>query len=251
MLGLSYGELFLLIGATAALVGPKDLPIIARVAGRLAGRAIGYVQLARGQLDSVMQQSQARQVHKELQDTMAQLEAIRHEIRSISLVNPGPLTRRVEDIPPESSPSHPEPSPSTSSDPESSPSPSTNGSATSTKVEESLKHADHWAKAQEFNASSASVNLHSQATAFARLAHSETVKSPSLKSSGENDTLSSDPGLLAVLPVSAESAGFLPGRKESVKGSDIMLEAVLEAEVAKNAKDFFSRPENHIPPQKV
>ncbi|KAK0608716.1 hypothetical protein LWI29_034991 [Acer saccharum] len=64
MLGISYGELFLIIGATAALVGPKDLPMIARTAGRLAGRAIGYVQLARGQFDNVMQQSQARQYKK-------------------------------------------------------------------------------------------------------------------------------------------------------------------------------------------
>ncbi|TXG72193.1 hypothetical protein EZV62_000772 [Acer yangbiense] len=70
MLGISYGELFPIIGATAALVGPKDLPMIARTAGRLAGRAIGYVQLARGQFDNVMQQSQARQVQKELQDAM-------------------------------------------------------------------------------------------------------------------------------------------------------------------------------------
>ncbi|CAN4108683.1 unnamed protein product [Withania somnifera] len=97
MLGISYGELFLLLGAAAALIGPKDLPIIARTAGRFAGRAIGYVQLARGQFESVMQQSQARQVHKELQDTMAQLEAIRHEIRTISFMNPGPLTTRLVD----------------------------------------------------------------------------------------------------------------------------------------------------------
>lgn len=36
-------------------------------------------------------------MHKELQDTMAQLEAIRHEIRSISFMNPGPLTTRLVD----------------------------------------------------------------------------------------------------------------------------------------------------------
>jgi hypothetical protein len=30
---------------------------------------------------------------------MAQLEAIRYEIRSISLINPGPLTRRLTDNP--------------------------------------------------------------------------------------------------------------------------------------------------------
>nr|XP_016457113.1 PREDICTED: sec-independent protein translocase protein TatB-like [Nicotiana tabacum] len=97
MLGISYGELFVLLGATAALIGPKDLPIIARTAGRFAGRSIGYVQLARGQFESVMQQSQARQVHKELQDTIAQLEAIRHEIRTISFMNPGPMTLRLVD----------------------------------------------------------------------------------------------------------------------------------------------------------
>ncbi|CDP08453.1 unnamed protein product [Coffea canephora] len=62
MLGIFYGELFLIIGAIAALIGPKDLPIIARTTGRLAERAIGYVQMARGQFDSVMQQSQAPHV---------------------------------------------------------------------------------------------------------------------------------------------------------------------------------------------
>lgn len=32
-----------------------------------------------------------------MQETMAQLDAIRHEIRSISIINPGPLTRRLVD----------------------------------------------------------------------------------------------------------------------------------------------------------
>lgn len=39
------------------------------------------------------------QVHKELQDTLAQIDAIRHEIRSISILNPGPLTQRLVDNP--------------------------------------------------------------------------------------------------------------------------------------------------------
>lgn len=37
------------------------------------------------------------QVHKELQDTIAQLEAIRHEIRAISFMNPGGLSTRIVD----------------------------------------------------------------------------------------------------------------------------------------------------------
>lgn len=44
------------------LSGPKDFPRVSRIAGRMAGRAIGYVQLARGQFDVIMHQSQAQQV---------------------------------------------------------------------------------------------------------------------------------------------------------------------------------------------
>jgi hypothetical protein len=40
----------------------------------------------------------AKQVHKELQETMAQLEAIRHEMRTgLSILTPGPMTRQVMD----------------------------------------------------------------------------------------------------------------------------------------------------------
>ncbi|MFQ6628278.1 hypothetical protein Gotur_006785 [Gossypium turneri] len=226
MFGISYGELFLLIGATAALVGPKDLPKIAKVAGRLAGRSIGYVQLARGQFDNVMQQSQARQVTKELQDTMAQLDAIRHEIRSLSLMNPGPMTRRLMENPPE-----------LASD--------SNGTVPSEKCEEDKNSADA-VKKHHTPKSSASTDLHSKATAYARLAESEAVKAGSGRFSVEDENLNYEIGDFSVLPVSAESAGLLPDRKESAKGSDLVLEAVVEAEVAHNAKEFFSLPQNQI-----
>ncbi|XP_062150054.1 uncharacterized protein LOC133858591 isoform X2 [Alnus glutinosa] len=227
MFGISYGELFLLVGATAALVGPKDLPLIARTAGRLAGRAIGYVQLARGQFENVMQQSQARQVHKELQDTMAQLEAIRYEIRSISLINPGPLTRRLMDNPED-------------------PAPNRNfGDSLSEKCEEEQKPTN--AAMKDFSLKALGpVDLHSQATAYARLAESEAIKTGSLESSTEKENLNDEASLFTILPVSAESTGMLPERKGSAKGADIVLEAVVEAEVARNAKDFFSQPQNQI-----
>ncbi|KAK4855089.1 hypothetical protein QYF36_003891 [Acer negundo] len=156
MLGISYGELFLIIGATAALVGPKDLPMIARTAGRLAGRAIGYVQLARGQFDNVMQQSQARQVQKELQDAMQQLEAIRHEIRSVSFINPGPMTRKLMDSPLEPTINLTDNSSSEKSEGE----------------QKSTNAVDYTLKP------SGSINIHSQATAFAKLAESEALKAP-------------------------------------------------------------------------
>ncbi|CAN6722799.1 unnamed protein product [Malus baccata var. baccata] len=217
MFGISYGELFLLIGATAALVGPKDLPRIARAAGRLAGRSIGYVQLARGQFDNVMQQSQARQVHKELQDALAQLESICYEVRGISLMNPGPMTRKLID-------NIQDPAPLSSG---------TNISLEKPKEDSTLRTSD-------------APNFHSQATAYAKLAESDAVKTGTLKSGAEKDDLYDESGLFIVLPISAESTGMLPNRKENVKGSDLVLEAVVEAEVARNAKDFFSQPENQI-----
>lgn len=238
MLGLSYGELFLILGATAALIGPKDLPKIAKVAGRLAGRAIGYVQMARGQFDNVMQQSQANQVHKELQDTLAQLEAIRYEIRSISIINPTPFTRRLDGA--------------------TEPDPGTKGNANG--------YSDHGTNVNEMgdgqinpamnipkgfsSADTVSSRLYSQATAYARLAEAPSVKSSLAKNSIGAVKLDDErDGLLTVLPVSAESAGFIPKRSGEPTGSDILLEAILEAEVARNAKQFFSQPENQIPPE--
>ncbi|KAF5810621.1 hypothetical protein HanRHA438_Chr04g0181461 [Helianthus annuus] len=234
MLGLSYGELFLLIGATAALIGPKDLPRIARVAGRLAGRSIGYVQMARGQFDNVMQQSQAKQVHKELQDTIAQLEAIRHEIRTISFVNPGPLTRRLVEnggrIPDTNGNTDLEQT-SDGALPVPTPSPPTPSLPTSTsKVYKSIASA------------LPSSDMHSQATAYARLAESAALHSQ--PTSNEVISELTDESGITVLPVSAQDTGLLPNRKADANGSDIMLESILEADVARNAKDFFAQPQN-------
>lgn len=227
MLGFSYGEILLLLGATAALIGPKDLPIISRTAGRLAGRAIGYVQLARGQFDSVMQQSQAHQVHKELQDTMAQLDAIRHEIRSISIINPGPLTRRFVDNPDQTSISNVD-------------------NIDNRKPEESGEHNSIPDVIKDSTSmSSSSCNMQSQATIYARLAESPAIKNELSAGSAEVEKIE-DNLQLTVLPISAENAGLLPNRGADAKGSDIVLEAILEAEVAHNAKEFFSKPQNQI-----
>lgn len=221
--GISYGELFLILGATAAVIGPKDLPIIARTAGRLAGRAIGYVQLARGQFETVLQQSQANKVHKELQDTIAQLEAIRYEIRSISIMNPGPFTRRLDGEGPAQN----------------------NGNDIAAKPEGDCKPATTIPK--DLNSSTVSSSMQSQAAVYARLAECAAIKTASSASSGHAEKLNADDGHLTILPVSAESAGLLPKRSDEARGSDIMLEAVLEAEVACKAKHFFSQSQNQLP----
>ncbi|KAG8389274.1 hypothetical protein BUALT_Bualt02G0211900 [Buddleja alternifolia] len=207
--------------------GPKDLPIIARTAGRLAGRSIGYVQMARGQFESVMQQSQARQVHKELQDTMAQLEAIRHEVRSISFMNPGPLTTRLVD----NIATQPH---ATDVDKE----PSKRPQESTVKVE--TTETTTMAKDHSSTTSPLS-NIHSQATAYAKLAESTPLTATSMEVLRE---LKDDSGQFVVLPISAETAKLLPNRKGDLSGSDILLEAVLEEDVARNAKEFFSQAQN-------
>ncbi|XP_058781556.1 uncharacterized protein LOC131655769 isoform X1 [Vicia villosa] len=221
MLGFSYGEIFLLLGATAALIGPKDLPIISRTAGRIAGRAVAYVQLARGQVQSVMQQSQANQLHKELHGLMSQVDAIKHEVRSLSFINPGPLTRSLDNLD----------QPSILNDyrkPE--------GAGVNLSISSLTKDSTPL--------SSNSFNMQSQATTYAKLAEAPSIRNGSLASSAEVEKIK-DGLQLIVMPVSAETAGLLPNRGGAdVKGSDIVQEAILEAEVAHKAKEFFSQPEN-------
>ncbi|XP_054800522.1 uncharacterized protein LOC129304760 isoform X2 [Prosopis cineraria] len=229
MLGISSGELLLLMGAAAAAIGTKDLPNIARVAGRLAGRAIGYVQLARGQFDSVMQQTQARQVHKELQDTMAQLDAIRHEIRSISIINPSPMTRRLVDnidlkslsddnrklenisrennsVSTVSKDSAPLPS-----DPCNMLSQTTIGFG-NRKPENISGKNDSVPSIIKDSAlpSSGSCNMHSQATTYARLAESPAIKNN--LSTCNTEVKIGNELQLTVIPISAEDTGLSPNR---------------------------------------
>ncbi|KAL0389443.1 UNVERIFIED_CONTAM: hypothetical protein Scaly_0301400 [Sesamum calycinum] len=200
MLGISYGELFLLLGATAALIGPKDLPKIARTAGRLAGRAIGYVQMARGQFEALcsnLKLARIWQVHKELQDTMAQLEAIRHEIRSISFMNPGPLTTRLVD-------NIASQSPIKNVDEESS-KPAQEATVKVESTETTSMAKDH------SSTPSPPSDMHSQATAYARLAESTHLTANSMDE--VLSELKDDSGQFIVLPISAESANLLPSRK--------------------------------------
>ncbi|XP_068635937.1 uncharacterized protein [Aristolochia californica] len=264
MLGMSYGELFLLLGATAALIGPKDLPKIARMAGRLAGKSIGYVQIARGQFDNILQQSQAQEVHKELQDALAQIDAIRYEMRSLSFMNPGPMTRRLMDGGADTSATNSSPmtqklmdidTSATNSSPMTQKLMDNDTSATNSSpmTQKLMDNGTGEGAAKELNKELQSVNmaseadsgdpgnlasLHNQAIMYEKLAKL-TSPGTNCSSSNENiEKLSEDAGGLSVLPISAKSAGLLLPCKGDMRGSDIMLEAILEAEVAANAKHF-------------
>ncbi|CAI5990640.1 unnamed protein product [Closterium sp. NIES-65] len=61
---------------------PKDIPVIARAAGRLTGRAMGFVHAARTKFSSFADQSQLSELQQEVQQAMAQLQTIRHQLNS-------------------------------------------------------------------------------------------------------------------------------------------------------------------------
>ncbi|CAN6372369.1 unnamed protein product [Urochloa humidicola] len=90
-------------------------------------------------------------------------------------------------------------------------------------------------------------NLHSQAMTYARLSEAPGLKTGSSLSGSYQEQFKEGNGLLNVLPISAESAGLLPSRSGGPTGSDLVLEAVLEAEVAENAKFFVSQPHDQLP----
>ncbi|TVU24787.1 hypothetical protein EJB05_27244, partial [Eragrostis curvula] len=202
-------------------------------------------------------------VHKELKEAMTQLDTIRYEVQSLSRLTPGQFTTRQHDT--------------GSGMAEAGKSDASDGSVTKLEAfrheirsiirdeiesfyktrPDSIKNyacstdarkldvsADPMAlKSKDMKmANTGSTDLHSQAVTYARLSETPGIKTSSSLSGNSQEEFKESGGLLNVLPISAESAGLLPSRSGEPTGSDLVLEAVLEAEVANNAKIFVSQP---------
>ncbi|KAJ7292295.1 hypothetical protein O6H91_07G024000 [Diphasiastrum complanatum] len=224
--GLSIGEVVLVLGAAVAFFGPKDIPVIARALGRLSGKAVGHVRAARGQLDDIMQRTQVDQVHKDLQETMSQLEAIRHEIRSgMSILHPGPITREV-----------------------------LNSSTTNLFTQQGEKgndqkspigHVDLFGSVHKsiMEERIALKSNHILETSV-NMAKDFKVGVPSSVATAPQvmTNISGDKELF-ILPVSAAMAGLLSSKKGLMTGSNLVLESVEEQKVASQALEFLRQPE--------
>ncbi|KAL2930788.1 Myosin-IIIb [Bienertia sinuspersici] len=146
---------------------------------------------------------------------MAQLEAIRHEIRSISIMNPGPLTRRLMDNPDQD---NPDSGGTANVGPLNVSGESTAAGDNQVKHKQSKQDLpgvkmDASVFKEHGSVASGTSNLYSQATAYAKLAESPALKPGTMEGSVSMGTMDDRPGLLSVLPVSAESAGLLPNRQ--------------------------------------
>mmetsp|Transcript_27 Transcript_27/g.232 ORF Transcript_27/g.232 Transcript_27/m.232 type:complete len:118 (+) Transcript_27:2939-3292(+) len=80
--GVGYLHLALLMGAGAAMLGPKELPRAARKAGVLTGRAVGLLVAVKQQASKFAEEAQLEELQKELLETTKQIQSIRSEIRS-------------------------------------------------------------------------------------------------------------------------------------------------------------------------
>lgn len=263
MLGVSTGQLLVILGACSIMMKPSDMIKIARVAGRMSGRAVGHLMLFRRQMDDILEQTAAKKVNKELKDAMTQLDSIRYEVQNLSRLTPSQFVMRQQNtagmaeagthdatkaeefrheirsmIRDEIERTNPNPFTRSLGNPD----PIKN----SVSMTETRKPDDCPTKliSKDMNlANTGSTDLQSQATMYARF-----TEAPGIKMSAScGEQFKENNGLLNVFPVSAESAGLLPSRSDEPKGSDLVLEALVEEDVAKKFKLFVSQPHDQLP----
>ncbi|TVU00193.1 hypothetical protein EJB05_54399, partial [Eragrostis curvula] len=225
MLGFSTGQLLVILGACSVMMSkknprlfaaalflsslavafkPSDMVKIARTAGRMTGRAVGRLIVARRQLDEILGQSAATKVHKELKEAMTQLDTIRYEVQSLSRLTPGQFTTRQHDT--------------GSGMAEAGKSDASDGSVT---------------KLEEFRHEIRSI-IRDEIESFYKT-RPDSIKNYACSTDARKLDVSADPMALKSKDTKMANTG-------EPTGSDLVLEAVLEAEVANNAKIFVSPP---------
>lgn len=223
MLGISYLELLFVLGLGSVILGPKDLPRVARFAGQATGRAAAYLTLARSKFTKFSEEAQLDKLHMEMQQSMKQLSAIQSELRgNINFMNPGPVAQRALKMQPPSAATAQNPSPS---------SPASFGPSQHTPTQSNPHRpssTDYSPAASSFAASAADT----AAAMSSSLRHTSDV----LQAADRQDR----PDQLTPLPISAVALGKAPLRSDSIPtGSDILLDALHEQEVAAQAQQFL------------
>jgi hypothetical protein len=82
-LGFSYGEILGTSIAAIVLLGPKDVPIIAKTLGRLSGKMVGYSHAYREKVERILDESgeEVKELREEMRGTTKALENVVGEIR--------------------------------------------------------------------------------------------------------------------------------------------------------------------------
>ena len=82
-LGFSYGEILGTSIAAIVLLGPKDVPRIAKALGRLSGKMVGYSHAYREKVERILDESgeEVKELREEMRGTTKALENVVGEIR--------------------------------------------------------------------------------------------------------------------------------------------------------------------------
>ena len=59
-LGFSYGEILGTTVAAVVLLGPKDVPMLAKSLGRMTGKIVGYSHVYREKLEKILDESEVK-----------------------------------------------------------------------------------------------------------------------------------------------------------------------------------------------
>jgi len=94
MLEVSWGELGVVIGIGLFLIGRRDLPNAARIAGTQVGRVVGLLQGARARADRFAAQSELTHLQNELRSGLRELDAVKSEL-AVSMSTRGMIGRQL------------------------------------------------------------------------------------------------------------------------------------------------------------
>ncbi|KAL6772330.1 hypothetical protein ACKKBG_A29830 [Auxenochlorella protothecoides x Auxenochlorella symbiontica] len=255
MIGLT--EIAIVAVAGAVLFGPKELPGIARALGRQTGRAMAYVQAGRTHFFKFARENEVDKLHADLSATLNQLNAIRDELRGgLNIMKPGPMTRRLlqdQGLAPAplsigtlATPATPE-----------------GGSAgaqarpvASFSVRDPAAVPQPQAPASSWAASGAAPAQPAAMASLMQAGRTAGVHGPRIEGANAPSTArqtglgtargSPDQGPHpSQIPVSALEAGLVQDRTGTTPtGSDLMMDALLEEMVARQAQMFFKNQES-------
>eukprot|EP00241_Pyramimonas_parkeae_P023366 CAMPEP_0114297754 /NCGR_PEP_ID=MMETSP0059-20121206/12030_1 /TAXON_ID=36894 /ORGANISM="Pyramimonas parkeae, Strain CCMP726" /LENGTH=279 /DNA_ID=CAMNT_0001420023 /DNA_START=206 /DNA_END=1045 /DNA_ORIENTATION=- len=225
----SFESLVVMVGSGVLLLGPKELPIIARNLGYISGRAVAFLLQARVEFNQVTDNSEMKQLHEEVAESMHKLSQVRDEIRTgfnpfRSTYQPGPIARSAMRMASETT---------------------KQGYQQSTHQAATSRHSN----CAVMEASQYTEGMWEQGSSVrAQMFPSSTTHSSSPLTTNSHHT-----GLHAVqpLPISALSLGRVPNRLEHLpSGADLISDSILEREVGMEGQKMMESLQSSQPTSK-
>jgi len=196
--------------------GPGRLPYAAKFLGYSVGRAVGFLHKVRGSLLDYSDRQEITKLHNELKQTYQHVTSIRAELASGGILRSGPMAASILNV--------------------------ASGQATSSGNSSGEGEGGGGGHASPLSSSStttSSSTFSAPSFASAPLMPAQPQSQSSILPASSSSSTSA--AMTAVLPLSAITAGLAPDRSsQSVKGSEVAVDALMEEHVARQAVEFFT-----------